>query len=212
MFGARRIQRRVYSVPGPNSLYHHDGQHGPYIYVHVKLQYFLKHHVALIQYRLVIHTFVDGFSRFVTGICVSDNNRADTVLDLFLDIIDEHGVPSGVRGDHGTENLRVAEWMENLGVLNEVHIYGGGKCAFKIHINILHLYSNHSSVHNIRIECLWHDVTQGFGRKWKQFFQLLELHHDLKPNLDAHVWLLHHVFLDAVNDDAFQWVEAWNHH
>jgi hypothetical protein len=27
-FGARRIERRVYSVPGPNSLAHHDGQHG----------------------------------------------------------------------------------------------------------------------------------------------------------------------------------------
>jgi hypothetical protein len=27
-FGARRIERRVYSVPGPNSLWHHDGQHG----------------------------------------------------------------------------------------------------------------------------------------------------------------------------------------
>jgi hypothetical protein len=24
----RRIERRVYSVPGPNSLWHHDGQHG----------------------------------------------------------------------------------------------------------------------------------------------------------------------------------------
>jgi hypothetical protein len=27
-FGTRRIQRRVYSVPGPGSLWHHDGQHG----------------------------------------------------------------------------------------------------------------------------------------------------------------------------------------
>ena len=27
-FGVRRIERRVYSVPGPNSLAHHDGQHG----------------------------------------------------------------------------------------------------------------------------------------------------------------------------------------
>jgi hypothetical protein len=27
-FGRRRIQRRVYSVAGPNSLWHHDGQHG----------------------------------------------------------------------------------------------------------------------------------------------------------------------------------------
>ncbi len=29
-FGNRRIQRRVYSVPGPNSLWHHDGQHGEF--------------------------------------------------------------------------------------------------------------------------------------------------------------------------------------
>jgi hypothetical protein len=29
-FGVRRIERRVYSVPGPNSLWHHDGQHGKY--------------------------------------------------------------------------------------------------------------------------------------------------------------------------------------
>lgn len=27
-FGARHLHRRVYNVPGPNSLWHHDGQHG----------------------------------------------------------------------------------------------------------------------------------------------------------------------------------------
>lgn len=27
-FGVRRIERCIYSVPGPNSLWHHDGQHG----------------------------------------------------------------------------------------------------------------------------------------------------------------------------------------
>ena len=27
-FGNHRIERRVYSVPGPNALWHHDGQHG----------------------------------------------------------------------------------------------------------------------------------------------------------------------------------------
>lgn len=27
-FGSRRIELRVYNVPGPNSLWHHDGQHG----------------------------------------------------------------------------------------------------------------------------------------------------------------------------------------
>lgn len=28
IFGGRAIHRRVYSVPGANSLWHHDGQHG----------------------------------------------------------------------------------------------------------------------------------------------------------------------------------------
>lgn len=34
-FGARRIHRRVYSVTAFNSLWHHDGQHGIYITLHL---------------------------------------------------------------------------------------------------------------------------------------------------------------------------------
>ncbi|KAJ7900776.1 hypothetical protein B0H13DRAFT_1560470, partial [Mycena leptocephala] len=37
------IRRRTYSVPGPNSLWHHDGQHG------------------LIRWGIVIHGFIDGY-------------------------------------------------------------------------------------------------------------------------------------------------------
>jgi hypothetical protein len=93
---------------------------------HIQLVASLKHYeLALIHYRLVIHAFIDGFSRFVTGIWISDNNRADTVLDLFLAIVEEHGAPSRVRGDHGTENLQVAEWMENeRGVERGSYIWG----------------------------------------------------------------------------------------
>ncbi|KAJ7068442.1 hypothetical protein C8F01DRAFT_978820 [Mycena amicta] len=68
------------------------------------------------------------------------------------------------------------------------------------------------SVHNIRIERLWCDVTRGFGRKWSQFFYSLEIHYGLNTNLDAHIWLLHHLFLPAVNADAQEWSESWNHH
>src|ERR1700761_6249124 len=67
---------------------------------------------ALIRWKIVIHCFIDGFSRLVTGVHAVGNNRAETVLHLFMHVIANHGLPSRVRGDHGTENLRVAEYME----------------------------------------------------------------------------------------------------
>ncbi|KAL7279789.1 hypothetical protein ACG7TL_002586 [Trametes sanguinea] len=176
-FGVRnRIVRRTYSVPGPLSLVHHDGQHG------------------LIHWKLVIHCFIDGYSRHVLGIRVHDNNRASTVLDLFLDCVSTHGTPSRVRGDHGTENLGVAQWMEEQrGAERGSYIWG-------------------RSVHNTRIERLWYDVTNAFGKKWKLFFLELERQHGLNTTIPAHIWLLHHLFLVAINQDASEWADAWNAH
>lgn len=59
----------------------------------------------------MFHAFIDGYSRFITGIRASNNNKAKTVLDLFLNLVDVHGLPSRVRGDHGVENLLVAAFM-----------------------------------------------------------------------------------------------------
>jgi transposase InsO family protein len=67
---------------------------------------------GLIRYKFVIHAFVDGFSRFVTGIQVVNNNRAATVVALFHQARAKHGTPSRVRGDHGVENIEVATAME----------------------------------------------------------------------------------------------------
>ena len=59
---------------------------------------------------------------------------------------------------------------------------------------------------------MWYDVTRGFGRKWKQFFEDLEANAGLQPDLPQHIWLLHHLFLPSVNQDAQEWAEAWNAH
>ncbi|KAF7364508.1 hypothetical protein MVEN_00319500 [Mycena venus] len=175
-FGVHSIHRKPYKVAGANSLWHHDGQHG------------------LIPFKIVIHGFVDGKSQFVTTIHASNNNRADTVLDVFLCAVAEHGLPSRMRGDHGTENVLVAAYMEeNRGVVRGSYIWG-------------------RSVHNTQIERLWYDVTHRFGQKWKRFFLDLEVHHGLNPLLPAHIWLLHHLFLDAINCDAQEWAAAWNSH
>jgi hypothetical protein len=84
------------------------------------------YHVAgLIRWKIVIHGFIDGHSRLIVGLRANNNNRASTVLDLFLDAIPVHGRPSRVRGDHGTENVRVARWMEeNRGQGRGSYIWG----------------------------------------------------------------------------------------
>ncbi|KAF8139651.1 hypothetical protein EV363DRAFT_1153561 [Boletus edulis] len=68
------------------------------------------------------------------------------------------------------------------------------------------------SVHNIRIERLWVDVTRGLGLKWKQFFHTLEASDGLDINNQAHIWLLHKLFLPTINEEAEQWAATWNCH
>ncbi|KAJ7814656.1 hypothetical protein B0H13DRAFT_1664624 [Mycena leptocephala] len=68
------------------------------------------------------------------------------------------------------------------------------------------------SVYNIRIKHLWCDVTRGLGRQWSQFLHSLELGCELRPDFDAHIWLLLHLFLPAINQDAQDWSRVWNEH
>ncbi len=112
VFGNTRPERRKYMNRAPMVCVHHDGQHGT-VCLNIHLCALLTHpHVGLIKYKIVIHCFIDGFSRYILGIRAHNNNRAQTVLDLFLsEVVGKYGPPEKVRGDHGVENLKVAEWM-----------------------------------------------------------------------------------------------------
>ena len=69
-------------------------------------------YLGLIRWGIVIHGFIDGYSRLITGLQANDNNTGQTVLDLFLRAAAIYGVPLRLRGDHGVENILVAAWME----------------------------------------------------------------------------------------------------
>ena len=73
----------------------------------------------------MIHGFIDGYSRLITGLQAHNNNFGQTVLDLSLDAAGLYGAPSRMRGDHGVKNLLVAAWMEeNLGPFCGSYIWG----------------------------------------------------------------------------------------
>lgn len=87
------VQRRVYNVRAPLSLWHIDGYH------------------KLISWRLVIHGGIDGYSRLPVYLKVNNNNRAEIVLQAFREAVTEYGLPERVRSDKGGENVKVAEYM-----------------------------------------------------------------------------------------------------
>ena len=85
--------RRIYSVPSPNSLWHNDGLH------------------KLIHWKFVIHVCIDGFSRMVTCVVCASDNRTETAFKAFLSGAKVFGLQARVRGDYGTENVAIAEYM-----------------------------------------------------------------------------------------------------
>lgn len=103
----------------------------------------------------------------------------------------------------------------------EAHIYGGGTAfifdliASRVLIKdriVALCFSVCRSVHNVRIERLWWDLTIQFGGKWKIFFMELETRYGLNIHNDKHKWLLHYLFLPEINNDISAFVEHWNHH
>ncbi|KAK7015428.1 hypothetical protein R3P38DRAFT_3321660 [Favolaschia claudopus] len=176
--GVRRriIERGKYQVSRPHALWHIDGHH------------------KLILWGIVIHGIVDGYSRTITGLRASTNNRASTVLDVFLEAVGKYGLPSRMRGDRGAENKKVSVYM----ILKR----GLGRGSF--------IWG--SSTTNTKIERLWVEVGSQFARRWRVFFYRLEALHGLDRRNPHHLWLLHFLFLDLINEDCDSFRSEWNGH
>ena len=133
-------------------------------------------HHKLIRWRMVIHGCIDGYSRPITFLRCSTNNRADTVESLFVEAIYAFGIPRRIKTDHGTENVNVAQWMlRHFGVAARPVITG-------------------LSVHNQRIERLWRDVNNFIVSLFSDLFYFMEGQELLDPLNEMHLIALHYIF------------------
>ena len=55
-------------------------------------------------------------------------------------------------------------------------------------------------------------MTAQVGSTWKEYFRTLELHHGLDINNANHIWLLHFLFLEPLNENLAFFAESWNNH
>jgi hypothetical protein len=170
------VTRRPYSVRGPNALWHIDGHH------------------KLVRWRFVVHAGIDGYSRLVTYMRCSTDNRAATVYRLFIDAVRHYGLPRRVRCDQGRENIRVAEHMIQYQGSNRGSILVG------------------SSVHNQRIERLWRDMHRCTTSVYYRLFYHLEQTGLLNPLNNHHLFALHYVYLPRINQSLDIFCDGWNNH
>ncbi|KAG6373519.1 hypothetical protein JVT61DRAFT_6157 [Boletus reticuloceps] len=123
----------------------------------------------------------------------------------------EYGLPSRVRGDHGGENLDVATFMIMRRGLNRASFIWGSYVTDITPSSLTNLFRLRST-HNTCIERLWVEVSTQFARRWRAFFTRLERLHMLDPSNPYHIWLLHTLFLDNINDNCDDFKEEWNCH
>ena len=77
----------------------------------VPMLFYTDGHHKLVRWHFVTHCAIDGYSRLVLFLKCSNNNRASTVYDSFLQSVQQYGLPSRVRCDQGGENMLVAHHM-----------------------------------------------------------------------------------------------------
>lgn len=179
---SRRLYRRSYFAKGPNYIWHLDG------------------YDKLKPFGICIHGCIDGFSRKIVWLNAFTTNSDPKVIGgYFMEAVERAGgCPRVVRGDKGTENVKVRDVQHFL----RRNIQDGSSIAS---------YIDGASTANQRIESWW-----GFLRKQCVEFYI-SLFVDLKDRglfdggyIDKS--LIQFCFMGLIQDDLDQTVCVWDSH
>lgn len=179
-----RLKRRIYSVLGPNFIWHIDG------------------HDKLNRFGFCIHGAIDGYSKKIMWLCVSSSNKDPRVVAFYyLKTVEKYNcLPTLIRSDAGTENSIV----ENL---HKALRYGQGD-EFEGDKSFL----IGKSVHNQRIESFWYRLRGLVAGFFINLFKKMEAKDVLDTNSRIDIEILRFCFGHLIQHDLNTAKKIWNLH
>ena len=178
-----RLQRRRYSTPGPNFLWHLDGWD------------------KLKPYGFCVHGCIDGFSRRILWLEVGSTNKdAKVVVNHFLGTVQQlDGVPRLIRTDQGTENTWIAT-LQKFFRRNDEDGLAGNKSIIQ-----------GKSTANQRIEAFWSNLKKGAGGGWwVNFFKDLKDFGIYRDHDPLHRECLKLCFMKVLRHALYSVASFWN--
>ncbi|KAK4010300.1 uncharacterized protein LOC123474605 [Daphnia magna] len=140
-----------------------------------------------------VHGIVDGHSKAIVGMQVSDNNRL-TVVKLLHSSCIIWGTTACLRTDRGGENVLATDYMLNVRGVNRFSFFAG------------------SSMRNQRIERQWRDTNQRGVRPLLNTFKDMENAGVIQSDSELDLFILHQVATNLFQRTLETYVDSWNNH
>ncbi|KAF7994295.1 hypothetical protein HCN44_003385 [Aphidius gifuensis] len=179
-----RLRRRVYSVPGPNFIWHLDG------------------YEKLKPFKFPIHGCIDGYSKKIIWLRVaSSNNDPNVVAYHYLNIVKKLGfIPRVIRSDCGTENVTIEVLQKALRYDHDDKLAG------------IKSYIKGKSTSNQRIESYWSQMRRSGVDYWISLFKDMRdlfIFNDADP---MHVQCIRYCFGPLIEHEFRIIRREWNNH